>query len=330
MKRKSRRLEVESLENRSLLASNVTVAVTNGTLSITGDYEKNYVTVEQAGPNAFRVLATEGTLINGSTDADQTFTGVTNDINIALKGGWDEVQIGSESAPGRIPRNLNVDCGDTRFDAVHLFAACGTSGRGGYAIIRSDRLYISASVPKNLVATRVNQLDARNLKVTGDLVISGTGGDDYYVLSVIQANNLKVDTWTGTDAIRLTEKPVILGDATIDTGEGNDGIALGSLSAYNLHINLAGGNDGLQSWGQSHIYHKATILGDEGIDKVLLDGFDVDEALYVWLYSEDDRLEVKNTSTPRAVFGGGPGTDALILGSGNAIGSIQQTGFEAG
>jgi len=139
---------------------------------------------------------------------------------------------------------------------------------------------------------------------------------------------LRVDTLSGGDAIRLTEKPTIRGDVLIDTGEGNDGIALGSLTANNVEINLAAGNDGLQTWGRSHILHEARIFGGEGSERVLLDGFDTDDALLVWVYSEDDRLEIKNTTTPRAVLGGGPGMDALIVGSGNAIGSIEQTGFE--
>lgn len=325
---KQRLLTIEALENRSLLAGNVTVSVVNGSLFITGDYQQNYVRIEQPGPNAFRVVATEGTLINGGNNADQTFSGVTNDINIVMKGGWDEVLIGSESSPVQIPRNLNVDCGDTRFDALHLHGACGTSGRGGYAILHSDRLYMSATVPKNLVAKGVNQLDARFMDVGGDLVISGTARDDYYVLQAIEANNLTVSTLAGVDAIRITDQPTLRGDATIDTGAGNDGVVIGSLKANNLSVTLGDGNDHFQTWGQSHLQHEARFFGGKGVDRVVIDGFEATDAFFVWLYSEDDRLEIKSTTSPRAVLGGGPGTDVLILGAGNSIGSIEQTGFE--
>src|SRR5829696_1908038 len=95
---KTRRLAVETLENRSLLAGNLTVWVVDGSLVITGDDEANGLVIEQAGANAFRLrtnsLGGENTLINGSADTDQTFSGVINDINIALKGGPDQVDVG--------------------------------------------------------------------------------------------------------------------------------------------------------------------------------------------------------------------------------------------
>ena len=329
-----RRLVVETLEGRSMLAGNISVSVVDGSLTIIGDDQANGFAIEQTLTNSFRVrpkpTGGEPTLINGVEAVFLTFHGVTNDINISVNGGADDVEAGWDfDSAILIPRNLVVD-GGAGADDILVNANTGVSGRGGYVILRSADFVepAHARVPKNFVATGVKSFLFAGLQVTGDAVISGTAGDDHYVMDGDRFGNLKINTFAGPDVIRLAFSPQITGNVDIDTGDGDDKVSIGSLSADNLTVNLAQGADEFFAWGKSSIGHEARIFGGEGSDNVSLEGFNAQDAFFVWLYSENDRLEIKNTVSPRAVLGGGPGIDTLILGSGNSIGQIDQSGFE--
>ena len=90
----SRRLGLESLEGRQLMAGNVLVSVNSlGDLLITGDSQDNNIQIfhsMQQGaviPGKFLVTGAQNsnTLINGQPDA-QYFENVTHDIKIDLQG----------------------------------------------------------------------------------------------------------------------------------------------------------------------------------------------------------------------------------------------------
>ena len=89
-----RRLMPELLESRRMLAGNVQVALSGGTLYLTGDNLDNSVTIAATGtPNQFTVtgltdLNSNPTSINHVADGSQTFSNVTN-ISVSLKGGDD-------------------------------------------------------------------------------------------------------------------------------------------------------------------------------------------------------------------------------------------------
>jgi len=83
--RRFRSLCFQPLENRSLMAGDVTVAVNNGVLQITGDSTENSVQISQAG-KIWKVRGV-GTTINGNADV-QSFSGVAN-ISINLGHGND-------------------------------------------------------------------------------------------------------------------------------------------------------------------------------------------------------------------------------------------------
>src|SRR5690349_1891612 len=88
--RKHRNLVVEGLENRALLAGNVAVSVSGGTLFITGDAAGNGVSVQQLDSGKYFVtgfsVSGGNTTVNGSA-AGKIVTGVTNDINVDLNAG---------------------------------------------------------------------------------------------------------------------------------------------------------------------------------------------------------------------------------------------------
>src|SRR5690242_3886607 len=97
----------ETLEDRTLLAANVTATLSNGTLTITGDATANDIEVVGTGPQG----AVEVTLANGQTlsvvggttvDAqDGTFTGVKN-LVISSGNGNDTVSLTDVNIAGSL------------------------------------------------------------------------------------------------------------------------------------------------------------------------------------------------------------------------------------
>jgi hypothetical protein len=94
-----RRRSFESLENRQLLAGNVTADATTvpGTLVIEGDNSANVLVLTQVSPGVIKITPA-GTKLNGSSSA-QNFN-VTNGIYIDMGGGSDSLTLKNMTVPG--------------------------------------------------------------------------------------------------------------------------------------------------------------------------------------------------------------------------------------
>ena len=106
-----RKIFLETLEPRAMLAGNVNVFVSGGSLFVQGDANDNAVLIQQEGNGTYSVtgldfntLGVTGlgfaggpTSINGDDSGEAAiFSGVTNDINVDLKGGNDGLGIGND------------------------------------------------------------------------------------------------------------------------------------------------------------------------------------------------------------------------------------------
>ena len=120
-------LEVERLEDRAMMAGNVSAWVAQGTLYIRGDDASNGVIVRQVSSRTFTITGTignvfrgESTKINGSTRT-QTFSGVTDDLDINMNNGDDYVFVSgkSKASPMVLPDDLRVS-GGRGGDGLHI------------------------------------------------------------------------------------------------------------------------------------------------------------------------------------------------------------------
>ncbi len=226
--RQQNRLSVEKLEDRSLMAGNVTAVVTGGLLVITGDTADNGVTIDyNQTTNAYSVIGTTptgstATTIN-SLDTSvvanaQIFTTVTKGIRIAMNAGNDNVAFGSVTSTSFVVDGfVDIDMG-----AGNDTLTIGRNGNavGGVAPLENE-VNIGASLAIKLGAGN-DTLDITNTTITRDLVVHG---------DVNKPINLASD---GNDTIRfpttftpvggsLTVFPVIIGKkATILLGGGVD------------------------------------------------------------------------------------------------------------
>src|SRR3954465_6274485 len=97
-RRKGRSCAFESLEDRSLLAGDVTASILNGNLLISGDKFANGITLAP-GTAANTVVVTGvnagmgATNVNGASNGAVTLSGFTGSLTIRMKGGNDNVTI---------------------------------------------------------------------------------------------------------------------------------------------------------------------------------------------------------------------------------------------
>lgn len=90
---RQRRLAMENLETREVLAGNVAVSLTNGTLRVIGDNNANVISIIQQPNGRFNVVGLD----------DETITGPTTNLlvrnlHVELRGGDDTVTIGGVGA----------------------------------------------------------------------------------------------------------------------------------------------------------------------------------------------------------------------------------------
>lgn len=215
MNRSFRRLSLETLERREVLAGNVTASVaTNGQLTLTGNYQDNAVVVWQGGEPGQVVVAGAkdyaggNTLVNGSAEP-VTLSGVTA-IKTDFRDGRDRLLITNLNLPQRTDyvRSLTADLGVGN-DQVVLSGDTGSP--------RAFALNTGAAVPYGPV----------NLQ--GPAHVLGRGGNDTF--SVVNASLGGVPNFV----------------TAFDGGDGNDTFYVdGSLAKNNLvftHIDMGQGAD---------------------------------------------------------------------------------------
>lgn len=248
-----RRLNLEGLETRALLAGDVTVSVLNGNLLIVGDSADNDITIEQGTTaNSFIVtgIGTVGgdTTINGAPSTTGTFTGVTHNITVRMNGGDDTVSVLADTlAPGNL--SISLGSGDN------------TVAIGAGATITNNLSITAAGGDDTVTVTDTTVNGSANIETGGgddDVTLTGlTVGEDTaagaasqnvfgnsplgrFLNNLFQDNNgssnskagLTVDTGAGDDTVIASELTVH-GSASIQTGFGDDTVSLTDVTVDN-------------------------------------------------------------------------------------------------
>jgi hypothetical protein len=184
--RKYRRLRLENLEPRQMLAGDVTVAVVGGLLSINGDTDNNAIVISSTGnPGEFTVSSEDGTTtINGGT-GPLTVSGAVR-ANIDLYNGADLVQF------------------DTTNHAIHF----------------SETLQIGSGLGPVAVADIVRVSGGNVLSVGGDFTILLEEESSETDLANVQvAGSLSISTGPGRHCLIRVENSTVSGDLSVETGD---------------------------------------------------------------------------------------------------------------
>jgi hypothetical protein len=266
---------IENLEDRRLFA--VTVAVTGGVLTITGDDGANFVDVRQAG-------GTDTLTVRTATRADATTT-TTTATPAASTGDTtdDDTSAGTDTDNGT---DTDTD-GDSGTES--------DSGTGRAAHGRQDG-HRGGGGAGGLGAVTTQTFDVSNSAITSIKVVAG-GGDD--LVSIAPSVSLPANIAGGDGNDRLSGGA---GADTIDGGAGNDRIA-GGLGSDNL--SGGDGNDTILSADGV----KDTV--DGGSDAVARDGSRGDVA-FVDPAGTDTADDVSNVEVVRGGNAGRAKFDRLF------------------
>lgn len=339
LRQRTKNLGLESLENRCLLAGNVSASVSGDVLNITGDNLGNTISVESAGAGKVQVRGF-ATSVNGNPNAVQVFN-VSGGINIRMNAGPDVVRVTNMVIGG----DLNVDLGQGNNELLLGQSAAGDNVRFGGT--PSGPLYVQddLSVVGNTAADRVFQ---SNLHVTdvgavslGDgndtvqierpagstanveygglfQVLLGAGTDSLSINGLVVDDNMVATDGAGDGSISITNMDVH-GNLTLTTSNYADSIGIQNTNVHNvLTVVSQGGYDTLTI---SAIADQLNINSGGGNDDVHISSANVG-VLNVVLGTGADQLDLLSTTTDEIFAYGSDGNDLFLVRNTRAIDAL--------
>ena len=202
---------VEQLEDKILLAGDVTVTVTGSNIDIVGQADSNTIQIFQNDVGELVVQGLEDTTINGVDAIFNTslVAGQIQNVSIDMRGGDDFVDLVMLDEPVGISGDLTVKMGQD-----------------------GDSLFINVSEIAGDVTVRmgggVDGFDIERTTILGDMDFSGGGGNDFSLFGI-------------------ESEVTIMGTLTTRNGGGDDyvgyGDSAGLFTVGNLNDLGGGGND---------------------------------------------------------------------------------------
>lgn len=275
-----RRLGIESLERRLLMAGDVTAALKGGWLVVTGDAEANQVLIENTASGEYSVTGADGTTVSGSP-----VTGVTKGVKVNLKDGDDVVAIvgsggGTFHATGDV--KVTTGKGNDRILVAGLQADGKVTLNSGNATGEGagDQVLVTDSqVGKNLSVKTGNGHDQVGIGQGEPL---DTMLEDFLVemeweeLDVLPGDvqvqgKLSVTTGNGNDQVMIGDSQ-IGGSVSVNTGGGTDEAMIQNLDVEGgASLKMGGGNDDYLGIQGNHVAGKVKLNGGSGSGDTLED-----------------------------------------------------------
>jgi hypothetical protein len=297
-----RNLRFERLEDRRLLAGNVSVSLTGNVLNITGDAASNAIAITSTADGAVTVtgLATSGgaTTINTKpgAPANQTFytsyAGYVGNIIVNMSGSGtasDIVVIAGLSFNGSISVRMSggndfVGLGDFDNSAqlvdpavnsmlVPLIVHQGISidmGAGDNHLMAHDVVTNGAAGANFSIvaAAGANSISLSNVAVDHGFSLT-TNGATSVAIDHMTANSSTITLGNGDDQL-LFNASVIRGDLTIRTQNGNDQISFDTDTITTLNLSTGAGDDQV-SMSNLRVIKLATVDLGAGNDTATFD-----------------------------------------------------------
>jgi len=238
----------EQLEPRTLLAGNVSAAITGGALALTGDSAGNEVQLSIVGEDLV-VSGLNGTTINGSDTfiAFAAATQTSGDVNVELGGGSDTFSI---------------------VGAVTVAGSVNVEDRSGSSQLGFHGVTIQGSVAVT-TGRSADSISFSGATVNGSVDLRTRGGND--VISIFDStirSSTNLITRRGNDAI-VVEESALESNGKIRTGQGADDIAfVNSTVSGNLRGRTGQAADFLSFDGVT-VNGKTRILMSKGNDTVV-------------------------------------------------------------
>lgn len=316
-------LSMEPLEQKNLLAGDVTVAIVDGDVLVSGDQESNHVRIVADPAESEFVIrglpSADGiaTTVNGQESAVR-IDGLNRDLKVRLFGGNDQVQL-----PAGTFRNVDIATGRGA-DDVHVGRLDPTpevseSGDGPAAL---DVSMLSLDIATGRGPDRVIENDlfvAEQHRIhTGqgsDVVLLGVAADGLTdPLGVRSGGDLNIQLALGNDTLRARDVK-LAGDLHLRGGRGDDDLRLtGVVSPGSVVVRGGQGSDRLEL-GDSAIGHLQVDAGAGHDRAAIVDSTFAD--LWIRLGAGNDRIAIGDNTMGSAILFGGSGRDTLVSLGGN-------------
>ena len=284
-----RRLGIESLEKRELMAGNVTAVLNKGTLTITGDSLGNGFIIEGTDdPKVVRIVGTAqaggDTTINGSSYVE--ISGVTKQINVNTNGGDDNVVVmGTGGTAMTINRNLKIETGSGN-DSV-------TIGQAG----STDTEQTSSPL-------------AQSVNITGYLYIKTEAGDDTIAIANTKVRSLTtIDTGDGDDSLLF---PTTSPDD--DDSDSDEEVFAVDITG-NIQLRMGDGEDTV-SGSNVKGAKDLQIFDYEGAADIVLTDFTIKSKIQIVTGNELDTIELDNVKTNTMQIATNDGDDQIHVDNG--------------
>ena len=164
-----RRLRTESLENRQMMAGDVTARIVSDDIYITGDFESNSIEISQVD-DILTVNGLDGTTVNGSDNAHEMR--LTRDVNGSDRFFVDDVFIEMGNGSDRVTID-NVEVGNPNLPSFQQRHDLNIDlGRGDNRLSMDD-VYVKGDLEIDATPNWAgdNQITANELDVARDMSI---------------------------------------------------------------------------------------------------------------------------------------------------------------
>lgn len=250
LRRKRSKPTLESLENRQLLAGNVTIDTSDGNLVITGDALANRIAIRQTGLGQYTIDGLDGEQFctpGGSFQKSPvTVSNVRGGLLVSLAAGDDSVSITGTSTsrpvgafvtvltgPGKDQVNLNnIQTGGSQYPPKIQIPAELKRQRAAIG----ESAYWNAMTPGSLTidtgssdkSTDSDRVGITSANVQGPTWISTGSGDDRVSLEAFAGRQAVINTTAGADRVDLAlDAAVSLYSLNMNLGDQNDFVGIG-------------------------------------------------------------------------------------------------------
>ncbi|MEC9091242.1 MAG: hypothetical protein VX438_00955 [Planctomycetota bacterium] len=316
----ARRLSIETLENKELLAGNVTAAVSGNSLDIFGDALDNEIRVEEVSSSNFLVTGVNNTTVNGSPQLLFSLPFPDPELHVDLKHGNDVLRIKNISALAKITADTGDGLDKIQLDSVQLKPANSlidirTGNQGDVLSSKNSSAEIFFAQMGNgndktfLKETYADTLEVQSLAGDDrisigffnprDLIVRSGAGDDMVRLYAIQGGHSDVLTGDGDD--KVNAHGFVGGNLSVKTEDGNDRVDIRSGLYQSVVIQTGDHNDTVAvkpgsfpwAWGNATI-GDLVIQTQANSDRVILDSVDVHRS-QINTGSHDDKVKISGS-----------------------------------
>ncbi|MBS0203648.1 MAG: LEPR-XLL domain-containing protein [Planctomycetes bacterium] len=335
----------EALEDRILLAGDVSAVLQGSTLYIVGDSAGNDVNIGQDDLGNITVQGADGTSINHDSSGNPlAFSGVKN-ISVFLDGGDDRLIIGGEDEAAETDVTSAEEEGDEEGPKLSLAGSLTVLTGSGDDVVRMSFTQVQGNV--TILTDGGN--DAVDLGRG-----PGFGGEDHVEPAVATTlspslapsvpdegggppsdvrigGSLTIVTGCGDDGVKVGFTDV-QNNVTINTGDGNDNIVTGRGPINNVHgpgegggeplVAAASGIHGNERPADSHFGGSFTVLSGGGDDMVVVRNTDIARSAFVSTDGGNDAVALDNV--------GVGGCTTILEGWGDDILLVRGSDFGGG